>query len=1122
MLKLHASTMLSRNKFEGKMNTLPHSNLRLHGQGAAPFKPMLMLGASLIAMAPLPAFAQLADDATPPQRWVVDERGVNLATGQANVLNVPISIGTNGQGMAFGGMLGIRRELQYSIEQISSTELAAVVGGTRIKFTLSGSTWVNAQGGGETLVATGNIWSGGSYTLTMRDGTVAFFDQSPIAGVAVDEIKYFSLNAVALAKYIIKPGGEKISFYYKNMMSGSLAGERSNIRLISAVSSNGFMAKLEYAGATLSDGYSNFFLLTKATLINLSVDYCDPAADSCTSLTQQWPSVTYATSSDGSQKQQTDLLGRTITYTTVGTQQVKIRRASSSTDNEIISYAYSSGANRVSSITVDGSTWQYAWSSADPVMTVTVTNPDTTQHVVTVDTNQNQVLTYRDELNATTTYQYDSNGRLTYAVGPGGTITSGVPTAGYTKYTYDARGNVKETRKVSKTPGTPADIVTTASYPSTCANLKTCNQPTWTRDALGHQTDYTYNATHGGLLTVTAPADASGVRPQTRYSYTAMQAYYKNSSGSIVASGINQYQLTATSTCLSATSANPASCVGSANESKRTVSYGPQTAGTANNLFPVSSTASAGNGSVTTTVSSVYDNVGNVVSVDGPLSGTGDTTVYRYDAARELVGVVSPDPDGTGSRIPLAQRTTYNVDGQVTMVETGTVADQSDTAWNNFSSLQQTSTTYDGNARAIKMTVTAGGTTYALSQQSYDNMGRVKCTVVRMDPTQWSSQSDACTPQTSGAYGPDRVAKPTYDAVGRVLTVTTGLGTSASAVTQTAIYTTDGLLASVKDANNNKTTYTYDGFDRLSKTNYPSSTKGAGSSSSTDYEQLTYGDNVHVTSLRLRDGSSMSLAYDNLDRIVTRTPPGETAISYTYNLAGQPTLVTQGSVNLTSSYDALGRMTSEAQAFGSMSYQYDTAGNPIRLTWGDGFYVNYDYDNTGQITKIRENGATSGVGVLAQYGYDNLGRRSTITFGNGTTRTYAWDTISRLSGLQVNLAGTTSDLTIGKVGSTGTAIAYNPASQIIGLARSNSAYAYTGGYAVNRNYTANGLNQYTAAGATSFGYDTRGNLTTSGSSTYSYSKLNLLTSAPGCRATFRLRKRDKQDENAAFRDWRRA
>lgn len=49
------------------------------------------------------------------------------------------------------------------------------------------------------------------------------------------------------------------------------------------------------------------------------------------------------------------------------------------------------------------------------------------------------------------------------------------------------------------------------------------------------------------------------------------------------------------------------------------------------------------------------------------------------------------------------------------------------------------------------------------------------------------------------------------------------------------------------------------------------------------------------------------------------------------------------------------------------------------------------------------------------------------------------------------LPGTTYDTT--------TTFTYNPASQIASTTRSNDAYAWTGHTAVDRGYTANGLNQ---------------------------------------------------------------
>jgi RHS repeat-associated protein len=64
------------------------------------------------------------------------------------------------------------------------------------------------------------------------------------------------------------------------------------------------------------------------------------------------------------------------------------------------------------------------------------------------------------------------------------------------------------------------------------------------------------------------------------------------------------------------------------------------------------------------------------------------------------------------------------------------------------------------------------------------------------------------------------------------------------------------------------------------------------------------------------------------------------------------------------------------------------------------------------------------------------------------------------------------------------------------VAPRNGAYAWTpASTSVNRGYTVNGLNQFTAVGANSYAYDLRGNLTADGSNTFGYSSENLLTSA---------------------------
>jgi RHS repeat-associated protein len=122
-------------------------------------------------------------------------------------------------------------------------------------------------------------------------------------------------------------------------------------------------------------------------------------------------------------------------------------------------------------------------------------------------------------------------------------------------------------------------------------------------------------------------------------------------------------------------------------------------------------------------------------------------------------------------------------------------------------------------------------------------------------------------------------------------------------------------------------------------------------------------------------------------------------------------------------------------------------------------------------------------------GDQDLSRRTSLKRGNGAARSFGYDAALRLSSISEDLAGTAGDLAL--------AFTYNPAAQIASSTRSNDAYAWTAHYNFSRNYTANGLNQYSASGSVSPTYDGRGNLTSAGATTYGYSSENMLTSASG-------------------------
>jgi RHS repeat-associated protein len=193
--------------------------------------------------------------------------------------------------------------------------------------------------------------------------------------------------------------------------------------------------------------------------------------------------------------------------------------------------------------------------------------------------------------------------------------------------------------------------------------------------------------------------------------------------------------------------------------------------------------------------------------------------------------------------------------------------------------------------------------------------------------------------------------------------------------------------------------------------------------------------------------------------------------------------------SITNTYDALGRVITEnAQLSGTFTLAYDLAGRVTRITHPDGFYADYVRLVTGEVKTIRENGATTGVGVLGAYLYNDLGQMTRLTRGNGAVTNYSYDPVARLQTLAHNLSGTTHDVS--------TSFTYSPANQIASTTRDNDLYRWAGHYNVDRPYTVNGLNQLTTAGATALGYDGRGNLTSSGGSSYTYTSENRLVDGP--------------------------
>lgn len=1074
------------------------------------------LACAVIAVAS-PAYAQSLPE--PLQvRPQIDERGVDLITQNIQLAGLgAVSIGPNGPGgLSFSRLYrqgGWRSSALASVSYQNSTTLTVSIGGSADAFTyLNGftgcgeitQTVASALGSGATLnylwerdCETGNFLLL-RYIYTDRDGVIYTFDTSFKDGVAMGTpAAYF--QPVTKIEY---PSGEIVTFAYRTTVSGTALAAR-----LQGVTNNlGYALHFDYAinGAPSPAQFSQWRTLTKVTAFDSTVvTTCAPLAETCT-IPTSWPWVTY-TGTEFRVDTTTDALGRTTTFSYNASNMLTgVRLPGTTAPANDVTYVYNT-SNVINFVTVNGFNWDYNATDSGTTRTLRIEGPNNNDRIVI--SNQTTGLITSDAIGATgtpaaggsvTTYLYDSNGRVDRVTAPEGN---------YVDYNYNSRGSVTQTTLGKKPGSTLANIVTSATYPANCpvGEEKRCNKPLTTTDALSRVTTYTYSAAHGGVESILAPEPAPS-QPKQKINYAYQQ--FSAVSGLV-------WRPVAVTTCATAET-----CAGGATEAKTTIAY------STGKVLPTATSSGNGTGTLTATTGFTYTALGDVATVDGPLSGTTDQSYFFYDILRRQFGVIGPDPDGGGS--PLLRRalsTTFTDRGLPNVVTQGTVTAPTLAGLNAIVPLQRERNYYDtfGRPSGVQDVHVGAGpsfteTVQALVQVSYDNSSRPLCLATRLNGLT-TTTGDPCTLRTPGGFGNDRITRTNYDVYNRAASIVRAFGTPAAITDAVTTYTPNGLVATIVDGKGNKTTYEYDGFDRLGKTRFPSTTS-VGSSSTSDFEELLYDAGSRVIERRLRgydpDATRKILySYDNRDRLnlVNLPDAGADDVTNVYDVMGRLTSTATPTLTNTFAYDMLGRLTSAVSPIGgvnkTVSYQWDLAGRNRRITYptegGVSLFVEYDYLVTGEMTEIRENATAVGSGVLAKYAYDDRGRRVSLARNNGTamTTTYSYPANdARLSQLAHNLSGTANDLTL--------QFTWTPASQIASRNAVQNAYSWTAHYNEDLLATLNGLNQVSTlqpvgGAVTNLTYDNRGNLTTDGTNTFAYDMENRLTSATAAAVTATLK-----------------
>lgn len=865
-----------------------------------------------------------------------------------------------------------------------------------------------------------------------------------------------------------------------------------------------------------------------AVIYNTSVDQCAASAASCT-FSKDWPSITHGFTS--SSFSSTNQLGQTTTATyknmqaSCSTSQNNVKTYTADVDFETPGhggYRYS-----IQGSSSDGSCWisttggqsrpfpsQLPTDMVERIKPLADLSSSAVEsyyfdEVIGDDDETVEQFIYSSGSNTVERWVWDDrpsilsgplpDGRsegveLEFDASVGARVKSAIYTDGRIEidkgFVYDSRGNVtsETATPINYMASAPPAVVTRTYSSGTCTNYKICNKPLTATDARGNVWAFEYDTQSGQVTKITHPPDSSGLSKVDRFEYTNVSAQYYNDSG-VIQNGPQVRMLLNSKSCIST-----ASCAGTADEIVTSYTYA-----SLSNLNVASKTESTGDGSMSRTVSYTYDEFGNVLTEDGPLPGTADMTRFYFDNFGRPIGSVSPDPDGSASLPRQAAKTTYDSFGRVEKVESGTASNQASNALDTMTVYSTARNTYDTFGRLVKEEVLdSTGAITNVQQHAYNGTGQVICSAVRMNPATYGSlPSDACALGTAGAYGQDRISKFEY--------VTKHPGAKPTKITKAAgtsveideVQYTYGLTDTITDANGNKTTYEFDDFGRLEKTLFPHKTLGSGISSTTDYETYAYDANGNRTSLRKRDGSVLTYTYDKLNRMTVKTVPARAGLAsthtrnvyYEYDNRDLQTSIRfdsasgQGSL---SSYDGFGRMTSLTDTMDGanrvLSYQYDDHDNRTRVTHPDGKYWQIEYDSLDRADRLLE--ATTEIGQVS-YTARGLIEKREYPYGQfNTVSTPTYDPAGRTTSLAHDLRATSGDVTYG--------YGYIPSGQLGHVSRSNDSYAWDGHIDVTRNYTANGLNQYTAAGSASFCYDANGNLTADGGSVYLYDVENRL------------------------------
>ncbi len=418
-----------------------------------------------------------------------------------------------------------------------------------------------------------------------------------------------------------------------------------------------------------------------------------------------------------------------------------------------------------------------------------------------------------------------------------------------------------------------------------------------------------------------------------------------------------------------------------------------------------------------------YDAVGNVTSTT---DANGHQAGMRYDALNRLVEEIDPGGHSTFFEYDRVGNMTASADALDRL--TGYTYDVNDNLETITDALNGVTTmAYDGEDNLIALTdandhishfdydaddllikfTEAGGQG---TEYNYDAAHNLIARANAKGNT-WEYAYDPLNRQISEQDPLNHVTRYGYDALGRMIRLTDANGLKTrydydalsrlSAVIQneqpggptdhqtnvTTRYAYDPVdnLTTMADANDEKTTFSYDLLDRLTEEINPLHHKW-------QYEYDAVG---NLKTRADANGDVTRYTYDADDLLTRISYPDGAGVSFDYDAVHNQTGMTDSLGATRNEYDALNRLTASTNHVGQrVSYAYDPAGNRTGLTYPDGRKMAYEYDQTNFVSRVID--PESNVFDVTRDLTHNV---TQVQNPNGTLARYDFDAAERLTGV---------------------------------------------------------------------------------------------------------------------------